>query len=56
MEHRNENLKDMESPASGDSDKGSCTEDPQIRATGRDPVEQGAGEIPLIGGGAPISQ
>ena len=51
MEHRNENLKDMESPASGDSDKGSCTEDPQIRATGRDPVEQGAGEIPLIGGG-----
>ena len=54
MEHANENLKDMESSASGDSDKGSCTEDPQIGATGQDPVEQGAGETPLIGGGMPV--
>jgi len=51
MERKNENLKDMESSASGDSDKGSCTEAPQTGATGRDPVEQGVGEIPLIGCG-----
>ena len=57
MEHTNVNLKDMESSASGDSDKGSCTEAPQIGATGRDPVEQGVGETPLIGGGGtPASQ
>jgi hypothetical protein len=43
----------MESSASGDSDKGSCTEAPQIGATGRDPVEQRAGETPLIGGERP---
>jgi len=42
MECTNENLKDMESSASGDSDKGSCTEAAQIGTTGRDPVEQGA--------------
>jgi len=57
MERTNENLKDMESSASGDSDKGSCTGAAQIGATGRDPVEQGAGETPLIGGGGtPVSQ
>ena len=50
MEHMNVNLKDMESSAPGDSDKGSCTEAPQIGATGWDPVEQGAGETPLLGG------
>jgi len=50
MEGTNENLKHLESSASEDSDKGSCTEAPQIGATGRDPVEQGAGETPLIGG------
>jgi len=38
----------MESSASGD-----CTEAPQIGATGRDPVEQGTGEAPLIGGERP---
>jgi len=54
MEGTNENLKDMESSASGDSDKGSCTEAPQIGATGRDPIEQGAGETPLIWGNAPL--
>jgi len=55
LERTNENLKDMESSTSGDSDKGSCTEAPQIGATGRDPAEQGAGETPLIGG-TPVSQ
>jgi len=43
----------MESFASGDSDKGSCTEAPQIGATGQDPVEQGAGETPVIEGERP---
>jgi hypothetical protein len=56
MEHTNVNLKDMESSASGDSDKGSCTEAPQIGATGRDSFEQGAGETTLIGEGTPASQ
>jgi len=51
MERTNENLKDMESSASGDSVKGSCSDAPQIVAPGRDPVEQGAGETSLIGGG-----
>jgi len=50
MEHTNVNLKDMEGSTSGDSDMGSCTEAPQIGATGPDPVEQGADETPLIGG------
>jgi len=36
MECLNENLKDMENSASGDSDKGSCTEAAQIGATGQD--------------------
>jgi len=49
MEHTNENVKDMESSASGDSDKGSCT---KTGATGRDQVEQGAGETPLVRGNA----
>ena len=53
MEHTKVNLKDMESSASEDSDKGSCTEAPQIGATGRDPVEQGADETTLIGGEHP---
>jgi len=53
MERMNENLKDVERSASGDSDKGSCTEVLQIGATGRDPVEQGVGETPLIGGESP---
>ena len=53
MERTNENLKDVESSASGDSDKGSCTETPQIGAPGRDPVEQGAGDTPLTGGERP---
>ena len=51
IERTNENLKDMESSVSGDSDKGSCTEAPQTGATGRDSVKQGAGETPLIVGG-----
>ena len=40
---------DMECSASGDSDKGSCTEAPQIGETVREPVEQGADETPLTG-------
>jgi len=51
MEHTNVNLKDMEGSASGDSGMGSCKEATQIGATGPDPVEQGADETPLIGGG-----
>jgi len=51
MEFTNKNPKHMESSSSGDSDKGSCTEAPQIGATVQDPVEQGAGETPLTGGG-----
>jgi len=43
----------MESSASGDSNKGSCTEVSQIGATGRDSVEQGAGETTLSGGERP---
>jgi len=43
------NLKDKESSASGDSDKGSCTEAPQTGEAGWDPVQQGAGETPLTG-------
>ena len=53
MVHMNVNLKDMESSTSGDSDKDPCTEAPQIGATGWDPVEQGAGKTPLIGGECP---
>ena len=53
MERTNVNLQDTESSTSRDSDKGSCTGAPQIGATGRDPVEQGAGENPLIGGEHP---
>ena len=47
----NVEFKDMESSTSGDSDKGPCTEAPQIGATGRDPAEQRVGETPLIWGG-----
>jgi len=46
MEFTNKNPKHMESSASGDSDKGSFTEAPQIGATVQDPVKQGAGETP----------
>ena len=48
----NVETKDMESSAPGDSEKGSCIEASQIGATRRDPVEQGVGETPLIGGNA----
>ena len=44
-------FKDMESSSAGDSDKGPCTEAPQIGATGWDPAEQRVGETPLIWGG-----
>ena len=37
----------------GDSDKGSCTEAPQIGATVREPVEQEVDKTPLTGGGRP---
>jgi len=53
MEFTNKNPKHMESSASGNSDKGSCSEAPQIRATVQDPVKQGAGKTPLIGGECP---
>jgi len=53
IKHTNENLKDMESFATGDSNNCSCTEAPQIGASGRDPVEQGAGQTPLVWGGGP---
>ena len=47
-----EEIKDLESSSLGDSDMGSCTEAPQIGATGRDPAEQEVGETPQIGGNA----
>ena len=46
----NGKIKDVESSAPGDSEKGSCMEAPQIGATTQDPVEQGMDETPLIGG------
>jgi len=49
MEHTFINLEDKDSSPPGESDKGSCTEGLQIGAAGRNPVEQGAGETPLIG-------
>ena len=48
-----EEIKNLESSSPGDSDMGSCTEAPQIGATGRDPAEQEVGETPQIGGGTP---
>jgi len=48
MEHTKVYLEDMERSASGDSDKRSCTQAPQIGATGRESFEQGADENPLI--------
>jgi hypothetical protein len=48
MENTNKNLGHKESSAVGDSDKGSCSEVPH-GAAGQNPVEQGAGETPLIG-------
>jgi len=53
MEHTKANLEDMERSASGDSDKGSCTEALQIGATVREPVGQGTDKTPLIGGECP---
>jgi len=38
-----------ESSAHRDSDNSSCSEASQIGASGQNPVEQGAGETPLIG-------
>jgi len=49
MKHTFINLEDKESSASGDSDKGSCTEAPQIGAAGQNPAEQGMVETPLTG-------
>jgi hypothetical protein len=43
MEHTFINLKDKESSTPENSDKGSCTEAPQIGAAGQNPVEQGMG-------------
>ena len=49
LEHMKVNLEDMERSTSRDTDKGSCTENPQIGATVGEPVEQGANKTPLIG-------
>ena len=49
----NEKIKDMESSSPADYGKGSCTEAPQIGASGWDPAQQIVGETPLIGGGTP---
>jgi len=49
MEHTFIILEDKESCAPGDSDKGFCTEAPHIGVAGQNPVEQGAGETPLLG-------
>jgi hypothetical protein len=49
MENTNENLEQKESSAFGDSKKRSCSEAPHTGASGQNPVEQGAGETPLIG-------
>jgi hypothetical protein len=49
MENMDINLEHKESSAVGDSDKGFCSEAPQIGAAGQNPVEQGAGVTPLIG-------
>ena len=46
----NGKIKNLESSAPEDSEKGSCMEAPQIGATRQDPVEQEVGETPLIGG------
>jgi len=53
LEHTKVNLEDMECSAFGDSDKGSCTEAPQIGTTVRKPVEQRVEETPLIRGERP---
>jgi hypothetical protein len=49
MENTDINLGHKESSAVGDSEKGFCSEAPQIGAAGQIPVEQGEGGIPLIG-------
>jgi len=54
--HTKVNSEDMECSTSRDSDKGSCTEAPQIGVTVREPVEQGADKTPLTEGGTPVSQ
>jgi len=53
MEFTNKNPKLVESSAFGDSDKGSCSEAPQIGATVQVPVEHWADKTPLKGGGDP---
>jgi len=53
MEFTNKNPKLVESSAFGDSDKGSCSEAPQIGATVQVPVEHWADKTPLKGGGGP---
>ena len=45
---QNKNLEHKESSITGDSIKGSCSEAPH-GADGQNPVQQGAGEAPLIG-------
>ena len=47
-EHRH-NLENKESSTVGDSEKGFRSGAPQTGAAGQNPVEQGAGDIPLIG-------
>jgi hypothetical protein len=48
MENMYIHLEHKESSTPGDSDKGSCSQAP-YEAAGQNPVEQGAGETPLIG-------
>jgi hypothetical protein len=49
MEDTDINLEYNENSAVGDSEKGFCSEAPQIAAAGQNPVEQEAGETPLTG-------
>ena len=50
MDRMKKNLECKEGSASGDSNNGSHTKAPQIGAAVLNPVEQGAGATPLIGG------
>jgi hypothetical protein len=52
MEHTEKKTEEKKSSVIWASDKGSCTEAPH-GATGQSPVEQKAGETPLIGGEHP---
>ena len=49
MENTDINLEHKESSTVWDSEKGFCSEAPQTGAAGQNPVEQGAGDTPLIG-------